>query len=299
VKEPEKNAGGRSRPRNTMETKTEVSPIMNEATLAVVPPDAGAASEYPLLRSSSTQNLMDIFRENLGSAGVSTTDLQRIKAPTGGAMHWSISTLDGDETAKEIEGIVLAWRTARLYWQKGINEGGGKKPPDCTSRDGFVGVGVPGGDCNRCPMAQFGSAQRGHGQACKQVRQMLLVRPGELLPYLVSIPPTSLKAASQYFLQLAAKGLFYWGVTTKLRLERATNDDGIAYARVTFFVGSTLSPEEQERLMPFHRQMEKILAPVTVDARDYIVEEPANRPAADPEPAFYSGPEKPDDDIPF
>jgi len=268
---------------------------MDETSVTVTP----SGSEYPLLRLGTTQDLLDIFRDNLGAAGLDTLDLPRVKVPSGGALSWAIGTLDGEESAKELEGIVLSWRPARLYWKKAIGEGGGRKPPDCTSRDGFIGVGDPGGNCAQCPFAQFGSATKGTGQACKQVRQLLLVRPGEILPHLISIPPTSLKAASQYFLMLLGRQMPYWGVTTKLRLERATNEAGINYAKVQFFMGRVLSPQERQLLTPFHEQMQQLLTPLAVDARDYTAEDPSD--AA--EPPFYAGPTPPagpeGGDIPF
>ena len=69
-----------------------------------------------------------------------------------------IATLEGEESAKTVEGIIVGWRPARIYWKKGLNEGGGKLPPDCTSIDGFIGIGDPGGACATCPFSKFGSS---------------------------------------------------------------------------------------------------------------------------------------------
>ena len=274
---------------------------MNENSLTVMPPDGG--SEYPLLRLGTARELLSVFRDNLGSEGLSPQNLQRIKVPAGGLLHWQVATPEGEEMLKEIEGIILAWRPARLYWKKSMDEGGGKKPPDCVSKDAFIGVGDPGGHCNVCPNAQFGTSQKGHGQACKQVRQMLVVLPGETLPHLISIPPTSLKPAGQYFMMLLGRAIPYWAVTTKLRLEKATNEGGIAYAKVQFFQGRVLSPQERELLGPYHEQMQKMLDPIAIDSRDYATGPDVNldsptthgifnkpRPVEkDPDPPFYSG----------
>jgi hypothetical protein len=251
---------------------------MPKKDLVVRPAEAEVVTpEYPLLEAANMRDMLSVFRENVGDGGISTLELPRIQCPAGGALTWTIRTLEGEEDAKEIEGIVLSWRTARVYWEKPLGEGGGRRPPDCTSADGFFGVGRPGGKCIECPFAQFGSASKGRGQACKQVRQMLLVRPGEFLPHMISVPPTSLRNASQYFLMLLGRQMPYWTVTTRLRLERTQNEDGIAYARILFSVGRRLTPGEQTVLRPYQQEMRQLLSPIEVDSTAYTVveEEPA------------------------
>jgi hypothetical protein len=209
----------------------------------------------------------------VGATGIQALDLPRIKVPAGGSLMWTIQTLEGEESARTISGVILAWRTGRLYWKKALGEGGGRQPPDCISRDGFEGVGDPGGACAQCPYARFGSASKGKGQACKQIRQLLLVRPEEVLPCLLSVPPTSLKAASQYFMALLARAIPYWGVITTITLERAKNEDGIDYAKMSFSGGRILNREQRVTLAPFHNQMQDMLNPGIIDARDYSIED--------------------------
>lgn len=250
-----------------------VAGTMPEKRLSTIPPETPGENEYPLLRATNMQDILATLRENAGPAGISSLDLPRIKCPSGGALSWIVPSLDGETSTKEIEGIVVAWRPGRLYWKRPMGEGGGRRPPDCISRDGFIGVGDPGGECSDCPYAQFGSAAKGHGQACKSIRQLLIVRPGEILPHLISVPPTSLRPASQYFLMLLGRQIPYWAVTTRIRLEKATNDDGIAYARMQFLAGRQLNDAERIVLGPYHAQMKSMLDPLTIDARDYGVAE--------------------------
>jgi len=232
--------------------------------------DDSASSQYPVLRADAMNQMLTIFRENIGSAGISTFELPRIKCPTGGETIWIIQTPEGAETAREIEGIVTAWRTGRAYWKKSIKAGGSNRPPDCSSTDGFFGKGNPGGKCEDCPLAQFGSApEGGRGQACKQVRQMLFLRPGEILPYLISVPPTSLRHASQYFLGLVGRQIPYWAVTTKIRLESATSEGGNKYAKMVFTVGRRLEGQEISIVKPYHEEMTQMLSPITIDNNDY------------------------------
>jgi hypothetical protein len=252
---------------------------MDDKTLAVTRP---AAADYPLL-GSNKNDLLEIFRDNLGDAGLSSLDLPRIKVPSGGSLSWNVRNAEGEEeSVKELEGLVLAWRPGRLRWKKAMGEGGGRKPPDCTSTNGFIGIGDPGGECSLCPYAKFGSSAKGHGQACKQIRQLLIVRPGEVLPHMISIPPTSLKPCAEYFLMLFGRSTPFWAVTTKLRLEKSVNEDGIEYAKVRFAQGRVLTQAEREELRPFHEQMKTILAPMAIDVSDYREEGPPETEGEEP-----------------
>src|SRR5262249_16727212 len=153
----------------------------------------------------------------------------------------------GEESAKLISGIIMADRPARLLWPSGD---GGRKgaPPVCSSKDGYWGVGNPGGDCTQCPFAEYGSDPKsGRGQACKAIRQILFLRQGQILPDLLSCPPTSLKNAQQYFWRLLSAGVPPWALVTTLSLERAVNAGGDPYAKINFTAGPRLDDEEKAR----------------------------------------------------
>jgi len=247
--------------------------------------------QFPVLYAETDPSLREA-QDNLGENGVSITELPRIKVPSGEVLQWMIQTLDGVEMQKEIECLILAWKVSRAYWPKPLNEGG-KKIPDCTSKDGFTGVGNPGGACADCPFSQFGSAAKGHGQACKQLRRLLLIPPGEILPYILTVPPTSLKVCGQYFLNLYSKKIPYWAVVTRLRLEGTKNEDGVSFARMTFTVVRQLTPEEKAAAAVLHRQMKQLLDPIGLDAADY---------GGDPGPGSMNQTGEPglrDSDVPF
>ena len=94
-----------------------------------------ADTGYLVLQKDS--NIVEIVEENLGSEGVSAYDLDRVKIPAGGATAFEVPTLEGEESIKEIEGIIIFWKTARAYWPEKFN--GENNPPQCSSADGEVG----------------------------------------------------------------------------------------------------------------------------------------------------------------
>lgn len=244
-------------------------------------------SEYLLLQPEAQNEFRELFRANIGEGGqINPLDLPRDKVGTGGAIEFRKQAADGTEVVQKLDCIVVSWRPARLYW-KDPNPSG--KRPDCSSKNGFIGIGDPGGNCETCPYAQYGSSLKGGGQACKQIRQMLILYPEEILPHVVTIPPTSLKACGRYFLMLLGLRLPYWSVVTRIQIEAAQNETGVKFAKMGFFLERRLNPEERELFAPIQRQMAKLLDPMTVDANDY------DHGTAAAEPAEANSP----DDVPF
>lgn len=184
--------------------------------------------------TKSPSEINAIIETNVGPSGINMGNLTRIKIPTGGGMKWTVPSIRGEQNLEEIEGIIIHHRDARAYWEKNIDEGGGGQPPDCTSNDGYNGVGNPSGPCAECPFNVWGSEKKaGRGKACKELKIIYLLPKGRaFLPYLFILPPTSLKPMSTYFLGLASEAIRSDTVSTALKLKEATNKGGTKYAVV-------------------------------------------------------------------
>ena len=99
---------------------------------------------------------------------------------------------------KTLEGIILYNHSAYTLWPEGSEYDEDTKPL-CSSVDGKTGIGVPGGACATCPMNAYGSAKDGgRGKACKNMRHLYLLRSGEYMPLLVSLPPTSIRPFKEF-----------------------------------------------------------------------------------------------------
>lgn len=207
--------------------------------------------------------LREIVRDTLGGS-VNVADLPRIKVPAGGATQWMIPTLDGDEAAKTIEGVVILNRETRAFW---VNTEPNGSPPDCSSPDGFEGTGNPGGDCSRCPMAQYDSGKDGR-QACRQQRQLFMIREGDVLPIVVNVPPSSLKAWRQFATQLVQARTPLTGVITRLSLVKAQSRNNQPYAQIVPAVASYLVPEDTARFKAYGESLRPSLFR-DVAAEDY------------------------------
>jgi hypothetical protein len=258
----------------------------NLPSVARTPALVTLAERFPILDSSSNRELEQTYNDNIGPHGLTDQELEKIKVPSGGSTVWKVSTPDGDEHPKELTGIIMAHRTIRLYYRTPYDQRGKKAgPPDCRSLDGFWGEGDPGGECHKCPFAQYGTDPKGkRGQACKEMRQLAFLREGHNLPNIVPVPPTSLKNMRQYLNRLYDYNINHAGVVTTLRLECVQNPDGIDYSRIVPTASTRLSPEERAVLRPFKEKMESLLKPLEVEGTEYIEIEAEGNP-----PEQYEG----------
>jgi len=229
--------------------------------------------------AANADALATVMRENLGKGGVSPFDLDRVKIPTGGGRTWSLPTLEGEADVREIEGVIVAWSEPRAYWETAF--GGGGVPPDCSSADGETGQGMygigsdlhPHGDCDTCPMSQWGSklnekGEETRGQACRQMRLLLVLQPEALLPLAMFLPPTSIKPVHTYFMRLAAQGLPYYGVMTGLSLVHAQSGDGITYSQVVPRMAGKLSLPDRETVHAYGASLQSALDAVVLTRED-------------------------------
>ena len=207
---------------------------------------------------------IEALRANLEGEALSPMDLDRVVMPAGGGVTWCIPTLEGDETTQEIIGVIVGVQNCRAYWAGDF--AGGGDPPDCVSEDNVTGVGEPGGVCKFCPMAEFGSDSRGKGQACKQIKRLFMLRPGSMLPLVVTLPPTSIRPATRYLLRLAGVGLKYQAAVTRITLEKTKNSEGIAYSTAVFALAGKLDPGQSQVMEDYAKSMGSLLhRPVTSD----------------------------------
>ena len=127
-------------------------------------------------------DLANVMSEEMD--GLSTT-FERIKIPSGGGIMFEIpgENPDEPETVKEFSAVILYQHSLNAYYKSEYQ--GGSNPPDCGSYDGHNGEGNPGGNCDVCPLNQYGSGKNG-AKACKNRRRLYLLREGEIFPMILS-----------------------------------------------------------------------------------------------------------------
>ena len=184
-------------------------------------------------------------------AGLDRVDFDIIKVPTGGGIAFEVPTDNPDEpeSAAAIEGVIVYRHPVNAYWKEDFT--GGSDTPDCSSYDGQTGVVTETGEmraCATCPYNQFES--KGAGKACRNGHRLYILRSGEMLPLILSVPPTSIRNLSNYVVKrVIMKNQALDGVVTKITLKKDKNSGGITYSKLAFANVGTLSDEDRASAM--------------------------------------------------
>lgn len=190
-------------------------------------------------------NFNEIFNGEMDGL---TPSFDRIKIPSGGGVAFEVPGDDPEspDTVKEFEAVILHHQPINVYYKEKYN--GSNNPPDCGSMDGKVGINNEGEimECSSCPFSKFGSAEDGKGKACKQKRRIFLLREGEILPIILTLPTGSLGEFSKYIMRIVGKGMKSNSVVTKFSLKKAQNSSGITYSKAVFGIARNLTKDEHE-----------------------------------------------------
>lgn len=217
----------------------------------------------------------------------------RVKIPAGGVLQFEVPGDDPEhpQYVETLTGVLLFHHATNGYWPHALDEEEDKNPI-CSSVDGKMGIGDPGGVCATCGLNAFGTAEDGKGKACKNMRSLYLLQSGELMPIILNLPPTSLKGFSEFMNSaFLTRGRAAYGSVIELGLKRMSN--GNLYSVATFrklydFTGEELAQikafatnfRQQARAMLEERA--KALQEQMDDGCDYDGYDPQDGGASDP-----------------
>ena len=201
-------------------------------------------------------NLAEMFSDEL--EGLNLT-FEKVKIPAGGGTVFEVPSDDPDnpDIVKEFEGVIVYHHPINVYYKDKYD--GSITPPECSSTDGKVGI-TPEGEvceCSTCPHFKFGSGEDGKGKACKQKRRIYILREGEILPMLLTLPTGSLQEFSRYITRLMKKGKKSNTVVTKFSLKKAQSS-GITYSQAVFNIDRDLTPEERASVNKMTEQIKAV-----------------------------------------
>ncbi len=142
---------------------------------------------------------------------------------------------EGEERAlplgANIEVVILAadppGKLCAKSWFEGAYEPGSDDPPDCSSSNGVVPdswvVDPVCSNCAQCPNNAWGTAtdQQGNptkGKACNDVKRLIVILPQAINgdPWIIQVPPSSLKALSKYGRELEKHNLGVETIATRI-----------------------------------------------------------------------------------
>ena len=184
-----------------------------------------------------------------------------IKVPSGGGLAFEVPGDDPNspDLQKEFNAVILYQHPMHSYYKEKYT--GGNQAPDCGSYDGVSGVERETGlvkTCSDCPFNQFHSGENG-GKACKTKRRLFLLREGESIPTILTLPTGSIKDFTNYLFRIVGKYKKSNRVVTKFSLAKAQNSGGINYSKVVLTQAYELTPAEIEQVNKMSEQI-KLLA---------------------------------------
>jgi hypothetical protein len=200
---------------------------------------------------------------------------QRLKIPGSGTIQFEIPSDNPERPnyAEYITGVILFSNNSNAYWPEG-SKNEEATPPLCSSNDGKMGFGEPGGVCATCHLNVYGTGTNGKGKACKNMRQLYILRSGDYMPIQLTLPPTSIKSFSDFAsANFIARRRATYGSVVQIGLKKMNNgkDD---YSVATF-----------RRLYDFDAEMLEQIRPYANGFREQIISM-LQQPAVELEPAM-------------
>ena len=231
------------------ETDSNAALAVQEAPAAPVTETTGFLLPFMVESEFSQEDLAE------DTAGMQI-NFPRVKMPSGGGLVFEVPTADPakPEIVEKLRGIILYHHPKNAYWPNGLDEDE-SVPPECSSLDGKLGVGDPGTYCVDCPHNQWGSGKDGIGKACKNGFDLYLLRSGEAMPLLITIPPTSIKPFASFVTSFTSRMRGTYGSIVEIGLSKAKSVGGIAYSMATFNLVEDFRGPELKSVIDYARNI--------------------------------------------
>ena len=233
-------------------------------------------------------NLREVLAANFEGdvSQMTPADLLRVTVPAQGRT-FELDYGDGDiEPVSTITGVVAHQQRVRRYFRT-LYDATVTEAPNCYSPDGALGYGdnETGEEgphtCATCPLNAWGSGkprepgEETRAKACSERVDLYLVRRNGLLPFVISVPPTSLRNQRRYMLRLADQAQPYYAVETTLTLEAGDQSSVLTFKRE-----SDLDPETIERVQGYREAIVGLIAAGETQRRAMAEAESEARAAA-------------------
>ena len=179
-----------------------------------------------------------------------------------------------EQKVETFEGVILDQHPANAWWEPSEEEIGDKvRVPNCFSQDGISpmeGSDMPQADkCNGCPQNEYGTAEKGEGKACKNMKRFMVLQEGSLFPRRLTIPPSSLKSADLYMTSLVDRGLPYRCVVTEFKLLEHSKGE-VEYSEIMFEKVNVLEADDLVTVAGIVRQYKDAARGQDIQEDEYL-----------------------------
>ena len=165
--------------------------------------------------------------------------VQKIKMPSGGSTYFDLG--DG-KPVNDLTGLIIDNYDIKTCFLQPFN--GEENRPDCQSKDCITGIDKEGNEhqCNSC---EYGKFVKGEKSKCSTRRRIYFIPEGKDLPFLILVPPTSMRSFRQYVERLQYANQTTRTVITRMWLKAEKSNTGFPYASIQFIVQRELEGSER------------------------------------------------------
>ena len=242
----------------------------------------------------SAEELKEITEELKGV--LTRSMLGTIQIANGGACCFKVKEPGADEATpgiQAIDGMILAFHPTNVLWGSDYGRREQGEMPKCRSMDGVTGTILETGEirqCASCPHNRFVDGRK----QCTNEMQLYIMREGDLVPMLFSLPPTAMKYFNKYLVRCRlTERVPMFSVVTRITLKNEQGQSG-EYSVPVFTPVGKLPREEAARMKDY------ALAFAEAAQRSGIqADELGNQDTGGGAPAEYTAVEVPDGDLPF
>lgn len=166
--------------------------------------------------------------------------------------------VDGERIpAPSIEVVIVKANkgTSKVFYAKGYQEGGENMKPDCFSNEGIkpdAAVENPCSTlCSTCKHNQWGSKigeHGGKGKACSDSVRIAVATPDQINdPYLLRVPPASIRAVGEYGSALKKRGVVFPMVVTRIGFDMEAPTPKLTFKAVGLVNDHTFNEVQEMR----------------------------------------------------
>lgn len=227
--------------------------------------------------------------------------LPKVQMPTGNSRVFTLEQFgDEEEQLPKFEAVILYQSAAKAYWATPFGGESASVVPDCASHDGVKPSAqyndLQADNCAECPHNRFGTGidadgNKTRGKACRDVKRVVLLKTDDTdVPYLLTLPPTSLRSFDDYMVHLRKEKRPYWSVVTDLSLVTETNNSGIKYPKAIFSSAGYINHAETlQKIKDSKKEWGTLLANTLFAAVDVAPSEPTPQKPEAPEESPKDG----------
>ena len=215
-----------------------------------------ATTELALVKDTSiycppAEELAEISAELKGV--LTRSMLGTIQIANGGAGCFKVKEPGADEVTggvQAVEGVILCSHPTNVFWGNDFSHRQPGELPVCRSMNGQQGTILETGEIHDCATCQHNQFIEGR-KPCSNKRQLYIMREGDLVPMLFSIPPASLKYFDKYLVRCRlTMRVPLFTVVTRITL-RNENNNGNEYSVPVFTPVAKLPREEAQRMSAY------------------------------------------------